>query len=101
MKKNKLSSNDHFKKLNIDLMTVKNFLRVEHQEDDLLLKNYIESAIDYAQKILNSDLSLHQNPLIKSAILTHISLLYDNKTNPVDLTPINYTYQLYRQYKII
>ena len=63
----------------LDLSEVKNFLRCEHDEDDELIKMYMETAEDYLKSACGDNVDL-EKPKAKTILLMLISDYYENRT---------------------
>lgn len=63
----------------LDLATVKNFLRCEHDEDDELIQMYIESAEDYVKSACGDNVDL-EKAKSRTILLMLISDYYENRT---------------------
>ena len=55
----------------LDLATVKNFLRCEHDEDDELIQMYIESAEDYVKSACGDNVDLEVESLTTKDRMTY------------------------------
>lgn len=63
----------------LDLATVKNFLRCEHDEDDELIQMYIGAAEDYVKSACGDSVDL-EKPKARTVLLMLISDYYENRT---------------------
>ena len=71
----------------LDLATVKNFLRCEHDEDDELIQMYIESAEDYVKSACGDNVDLEKVINIKEVCYTWNRM---NTTNSVSIVRNSY-----------
>lgn len=63
----------------LDLATVKNFLRCEHDEDDALIETYIEAAADYVKSACGDSVDL-ETAKARTIQLMLISDYYETRT---------------------
>lgn len=80
----------------LDLEMVKKFLRVNYDEDDWIISTYINAAMEYAQKNTGIKEDILASPVLKSAILRHISLLYNENHSLIEINALNSIYSMYR-----
>ncbi len=80
----------------LSLQSVKNFLRVDHKEDDALICNYIDAAIEYAKKYIGNSID-SSNSLLNSTILIHVSLLYDRQLETENIRKLDQLYSKFRK----
>ena len=65
--------------LKIDLESVKNYLRVDFEDDDLLITSLIESSKNLCMDILRIDNLDMDSEIIKTAILYSVAFLYEHR----------------------
>lgn len=64
--------------MEISLLEVKNYLRVDSKDDDVLITSLIESAKNLCMDIIRTD-SLEENETIRVAIYYTIAYLYEHR----------------------
>lgn len=64
--------------MEISLLEVKNYLRVDSKDDDVLITSLIESAKNLCMDIIRTD-SLEENETIRVAIYYAIAYLYEHR----------------------
>lgn len=65
--------------MKIDLDEVKNYLRVDFEDDDLLITSLIESSKNLCMDILRTDNLDMDSEIIKTAILYSVAFLYEHR----------------------
>ncbi|WP_408126289.1 MULTISPECIES: head-tail connector protein [Helcococcus] len=65
--------------MKIDLESVKNYLRVDFEDDDLLIASLIESSKNLCMDILRTDNLDMDSEIIKTAILYSVAFLYEHR----------------------
>lgn len=65
--------------MKIDLESVKNYLRVDFGDDDLLITSLIESSKNLCMDILRTDNLDMDSEIIKTAILYSVAFLYEHR----------------------
>ncbi len=63
----------------LDLSVAKNFLKVEHDEDDELISMYINTAEEYLKSACGDNVNT-ENPKAQTIMLMLISEYYENRT---------------------
>lgn len=64
--------------MEISLLEVKNYLRVDSKDDDVLITSLIESAKNLCMDIIRTD-SLEENETIRVAIYYAIAYMYEHR----------------------
>lgn len=69
----------------IDLITAKRHLRIDSDEEDTLIQNYLHAATAYTEAVLGrslcntSNLNVREYAAIQTAILLMLASLYENR----------------------
>lgn len=63
----------------LELSTVKNFLRIEHDEDDELITMYISAAAEYIKSACGNDVDF-DSAKVNTVLLMLISDFYEKRT---------------------
>lgn len=71
----------------LDIATVKQYMRIEHDLDDMELTLYLKSAISYVEKYVDEEYS--QDIELVMPVLMLISHFYENKT-PINVSNAKY-----------
>ena len=81
---------------------IKNYLRVDYNDDDEFLLNCLEMALLHAKNIIGKRFDdVKNNADVKQAIMYHIAQIYQNKAGENTLPQASSEiYKLYRDIKI-
>ncbi len=87
--------------LKLNLKNIKKFLRVDHDFDDEILNLYISAAEELAKNYLGEKFeSLKNNPLVKTALISHIKYLYEEDEDSMLMDNVISEYRKHIQKKI-
>lgn len=71
----------------LTLEDVKNYLRVEHDFDDLLIESFMASAEEYVREWTGVGERLNEYQSLTAPFLMIIGSLYENRTSTVENSP--------------
>ena len=94
--------NDNAEDNILTLEYVKNYLRIDYNDDDEFLTNCIEMSLLYARGKLGTKFdNVKKQADIKQALLYHIAQIYQNKTGESQAPEAsNEIYNMYKDVKI-
>lgn len=71
----------------IDLIQVKNYLRVEHDLDDTLIQAMMDGAEEYIKSYTGLDLEIYQHDTLSIPYLMLVADMYEDRTATVNNSP--------------
>ena len=97
-----VDENDNAEDNILTLEYVKNYLRIDYNDDDEFLTNCIEMSLLYARGKLGTKFdNVKKQADIKQALLYHIAQIYQNKTGESQAPEAsNEIYNMYKDVKI-
>lgn len=76
-------------RMNITVYDAKNWLRIDHNHDDVLIDNILDGALDFVDSYLNNDFldaDGYELPIpseIRIAVLQLVAVWYENRTDTI------------------
>lgn len=76
--------------LNLSLDELKNYLRIDGSEDDVILTLLIDGAKEYLK---NTGVPESNSKLYKIAVMLYVSLHYENRDPSMKIDKLNYAFE--------
>lgn len=87
--------------MKINLIEVKNYLRVTANNDDKLIEEMMKAAISFAENFIGYNLTIFNTEIpfdLKMGLYAHIALFYDNRGSS---NPPSESLNIYKKYRKI
>lgn len=78
---------DNKQKYNVSVDSIKTALRIDGDQDNLMIQAYIDTAKDYINDAIDSDIELNNDNKYNLAVLLLVQFWYSNRTTDMKKTP--------------